>query len=276
MSPGRTRRSTTQRTWIAVAAALTVHVVLLGVMGLVRPQFEARGSDDRQAVELQILPPLGSGLRTLGATPRLARLAVPSLAPPNSPLAGLGAPSAVVRGPPVPSPAQTPAQVQAQAEAAAQAQTQAAAGSYPNFFNGEEPGCGTEDVALLTDAEKVRCRSQIELARARRAQAAADADRAARMAAMRLLPKVDGLPPQKRAAYDAVAAAQAAVREDFRQPALAEIMKRRGLEGIGKSVDANVSARCTMAFGAGARPVVHCPLAPPTGFLTEEARTSPP
>ena len=231
-------------------------------MGLVRPQFEAIGRDDRRSVELQLLPPLEAGPSTGGAAPRLARPSTAQPAPADNPLAGLGAaPAVVVAAPPVPSPSPSPA-----------------ASGFPGFFEGGEPGCGLEDIALLTAEERVRCRNQIDAARARRATAAADAERAGRLEAMRRQPHLDGIAPERRAYFDAVAAATRATQEDFRQTALAEVLARRQTFGPkGQNIDANVSARCTLSFGANAAgAAVHCPHAPPAGFLTEEARISPP
>jgi hypothetical protein len=275
VSAGERRRIVRRRAWVAVAAAFAIHALLLGVMGLIRPQFEPIGRDDRQAVELQLLPPLAELTpRLAGARPRQARLVAPAPAPPGSPLSGFATPAGAVV---VPAPSQPPSADQAASEA------------FPGFFNGAQPGCGLEDVALLTADEKVRCRNRIEAARARRAAAADDAERAGRIAAMRALPKVDGIAPAKRAYYDAVVAAERLARD--KSAAWEPLDGKRMVDFLASSKivkpDIHDTVGCALKFGANkgkpARPryalklgPFDCPLAPPPGFLTEEAGVSPP
>jgi hypothetical protein len=156
---------------------------------------------------------------------------------------------------------------------------------------GEAPGCDPEDLLLLTEPEKARCRNQIDVARARRAAAVSDAGRAARMAAMRQAAPVDGIAPEKRAYYDAVQAAKAA-RNDF---SAWERMRAHGksIEDLRTAGDRIVKpdihdvVTCKTTFGANrGRPPgpryglrlgpFSCPLAPPPGALTEEAQIAPP
>jgi hypothetical protein len=271
-SPERTRRSARNRGWFAVGVALLVHAALLGAMGLIRPQLVTPKLDNAGAIELQLLPPLDTvQARLAGATPRLARL---SLAAP-SPLAGFAAPP-IAPTATVAAAAPATATATATSRPAAAAVAQAAPTDFPGFFNGQLPGCGPEDLALLTGEEKVRCRNQIEAARVRQLQAQADADRAARVAAMRQAPRIDGIAPEKRAAYDAAVAAAKAVREDFSMKALQAVKANRQTMRD-DHIDVNVSAHCSMSFGVNmGKPALHCPLAPPTGFLTEEARVTPP
>ena len=149
--------------------------------------------------------------------------------------------------------------------------------------------CAPEDLPLLTLEEKTRCRNQIEVAGARRARALDDAGRADRVAAMRQLPKVDAIPANKRAYYDAVQAAKA-TRDSF---AVWDRMRTSG-KSIADLTDTKIVKpdihdviNCTMKFGvnkgkpAGSRYGLKlgpfdCPMAPAPSFLTEEAKVAPP
>jgi hypothetical protein len=233
---------------------------VLIALGRVTPGLEVPAPDDRPALQLQLLRP----------------------SPANGPRGVLTLRQAQPKAVPA-APVETRVQVQAQANA------KAAAPDHPGFFEGAQPGCGLEDIALLTADERVRCRNQIEAARARRTTALDDAGRADRIAAMRRLPKVDGISPEKRAYYDAVEAATAS-KSDF------HIWDRMQQGGNTKESladfkivkpDIHDVVTCSMKFGPtrASRPArvmgrnwgpspARCP--PPTGFLTEEARISPP
>ena len=272
MSPDRSRRSRSRRAWIAVGVALAVHVALLGAMGLVRPRFAGRAKDLPADLQLQLLPqslPKGSEPVTAGARQR-RREALAA-----SPLAQLINPS--------PAPADD---AEAPAQPAPGAATGAGASSGPE---GAGPDCDPEDLPLLTAEEKARCRNQIEVARARRVRALDEAGLADRVASLRNLPRVDGLPLNKRAYYDAVQSAKA-TRDSF---AVWDRMRQGGRSKADLTEtkivkpDIHDVVTCTTKFGvnkgkpAGSRygsklGPFDCPLAPAPSFLTEEARVAPP
>ena len=106
--------------------------------------------------------------------------------------------------------------------------------------------------------------------------------------ALEIEQRLASLPPEKRAYYDAVIAARKQARDTYAgEQTINEVIARRGRSGTRNNIDMNVSVRCGMTFGANrgapAGPrlglklgPLSCPLAPPPGFLTEEAQVAPP
>jgi hypothetical protein len=122
--------------------------------------------------------------------------------------------------------------------------------------------CEPEDLALLNDAEKARCRSQIDADQGRRLAREAEARRARQFAETKIVPRIDNIPAQKRAYYDAVAQA-------YDQQAHGPPMAGRtpggacGLGGKAKGGPGSLSiGPCTFWLGQG--------------FLTEESGVPPP
>jgi len=170
----------------AVLAALAVHVLLLGAMGVEQPRSPALPiGPDEPTVEIQLPPRLD--LRGAAGTP------VPGIRPAEgadnlqSPLAGLATPQERVQlrpgqavTPPLPH--------------------------FPGFYAGGLPGCGREDMILLTVSERVSCAIRIAEAQARAQRGEPPP------------PGFDpfaGMSPSLRAALDA----EVARRNDPRRPA---------------------------------------------------------
>ncbi len=114
--------------------------------------------------------------------------------------------------------------------------------------------CEPEDLPLLTDAERQHCRTQIDAEKGRRMARTADARLAQRLAALSTAPHVDNIPAEKRAYYDAVAAA-------YDQQAHGPPMAGH-LPGIGCST--GKAPPNSLKLGP-------CFISPPQGFLTEES-----
>ena len=255
MTLAGTQRPDRRRAYAAVLAALGVHAVLLSSMALVGSKAVSPPADTTPDLQVELAPPLVS-TRVAPATQTSARLRA-STSP-----SSLSEPALPILPPP---------------------------GIAPPSALSQAAGCDLEDLVLLTDQEKARCRNQLEAAQGRRAVAADDAGRAARVAAMRQAPRVDGIAPEKRGYYDAVQAAKAA-RNDF---SIWDRMRQQGKSIADATSDDIVKpdihdvVKCTMTFGAnkgkpaGSRYGVRlgafdCPLAPPVGAFTEEARIAPP
>jgi hypothetical protein len=130
------------------------------------------------------------------------------------------------------------------------------------------PGCAPEDLILLTPAEREKCRNQIDAFNQRRANQNAAAEAARRVTLARGAPSVDGLRPEVRAYYDAVAAANDAAHNQINGGKLPGLACNLGaLFGNGdKSLPADKIKI----------PGVPCVFVPPTGVLTEETRLTPP
>jgi hypothetical protein len=120
---------------------------------------------------------------------------------------------------------------------------------------------------LLTPAERVRCRNEIDAFNARRANQNAAAEAARRVTLARGAPRVDGISPEKRAYYDAVVAANDAAHNQ-----------------VGGGRPPGLACNFASIFGGTAGspaekikiPGLPCVFTPPTGVLTEETRISPP
>lgn len=120
---------------------------------------------------------------------------------------------------------------------------------------------------LLSAEERVRCRNEIDVANERRANRQADARTRRAVADTRGAAWLDGIPEEKRAYYDAVAAARAAVRSG-------------GAGGKAAGLSCNLGALFGGGGGAPTEkikvPGLPCSIIPPQGVLTEEARISTP
>ena len=118
--------------------------------------------------------------------------------------------------------------------------------------------CEPEDLPLLTDEEQARCRNEINADRGRRLARERDGRLAKEVAKLQAVPRIDSIPAEKRAYYDAVAAA-------YDQQAHGPPMAGR-LPGIA------CGGKPPHSLKIGPMP---CYVTPPQGFLTEESGTDP-
>jgi hypothetical protein len=128
--------------------------------------------------------------------------------------------------------------------------------------------CAPEDLPLLTDAERRHCRNQIDAENGRRAAHGADERLARRLAALSSAPRIDIIPAEKRAYYDAVAAAYS---QQSHGPPMAGLQP-----GVGCSIK---FSGLTIAKAKPPPYSLHlgpCFIAPSQGFLTEESQIAPP
>jgi hypothetical protein len=121
---------------------------------------------------------------------------------------------------------------------------------------------------LLTPAEREKCANPTNRDYGPGGPSDADRARAARLAAMRAVPYLSNIAPEKRAYYGAVLAARDAVRNQ-----------------IGGGRAAGLSCNLSGLFGTGSGgapterikiPGLPCSIIPPIGAGTEEARLPPP
>jgi hypothetical protein len=120
---------------------------------------------------------------------------------------------------------------------------------------------------LLTAAERERCRNQLDSAAAQRANRNAAADAARRVTQARNGQWLDGIAPDKRAYYDAVAASKAAIYGQVgggKPPGLS-----CNFAGLFGGVTGQTREKIKI-------PGLPCVFVPPTGVLTEETRLTPP
>lgn len=115
-----------------------------------------------------------------------------------------------------------------------------------------------EDLPLLTEAERVVCRNQIDAARSRRSTREADAHNARAVAQAQSAPRIDSIPAGKRAYYDAVASAY---NQQSHGPPMA-----------GRNPGFACGGRPAHSLKLGPLP---CFITPPQGFLTEESGIDP-
>ena len=124
--------------------------------------------------------------------------------------------------------------------------------------------CEPEDLPLLTDQEKARCRNEIEADKGRRLARENDGRLAKEVAKLQATPRIDNIPAQKRAYYDAVAQA-------YDQQAHGPPMAGRtpgGSCGLGRSKSGNTAP--------GSLRIGPCTVWIGQGFLTEESGIPPP
>jgi hypothetical protein len=144
---------------------------------------------------------------------------------------------------------------------------QAVTGATAGQGAGRHPGCEPEDLILLTPAEKERCRNQIDAFNTRLANARAADEAARRVHLAESSYRFSGIPPDKRAYYDAVVAANDAVHNT-----------------VGGGKPPGLSCNFASLFGGtpgttSAKikiPGLPCVFTPPVGVLTEETRLTPP
>jgi hypothetical protein len=216
---------------------------------------------------LQTNPTVTATARPAGPPPDLRAAVPPGFAAPPTP--GETAPALASRAPPGAgsAPGRAPA---AGPGTGAQGQGLASAGSGAPGAQGGlrgsvHPGCAPEDLILLTPAEKVRCRNEIDALNARRANRNAEDDAKRKFQFAKDAPYVDGLAPEKRAYFDAVSAANADVREGT-----------GGAPGLACNFASLFGGTPGLPAEKIKIPGVPCVFVPPTGVLTEETRISPP
>ena len=157
---------------------------------------------------------------------------------------------------------------------------------------GEGPsvGCEREVLLLLTAAERERCRTQLAADAERRARAGQAVRDAETVREARAQPKVDLIPQEKRAYYDAVQASRAAMRagEDFAKLAKIQAARAGTAASRNTSIDINVAfPKCSLKFGPNkekakkARGLIKlgplpCSYQVQRGMLTEDAGTPDP
>lgn len=120
------------------------------------------------------------------------------------------------------------------------------------------PDCEPEDLPLLNDAERAACRNQIDVDRGRRLARAADGRIAKEVARAMSAPRIDSIPAEKRAYYDAVAAAYD--------------QQSHGPPMAGRLPGPVCGGKPPHSLKIGPLP---CYIAPPQGFLTEESGLDP-
>jgi hypothetical protein len=130
------------------------------------------------------------------------------------------------------------------------------------------PDCAPEDLPLLTDAEKARCRNAVDADRERRLVRGSE-DRAARQVAeARRGPQTYRMSSDKEAYYAAVADAYA---QQSHGPPMAG-----HTPGVGCSVKFSGLKIVKSKPPPNSLSLWPCFLAPPQGFLTEESRIAAP
>jgi hypothetical protein len=117
------------------------------------------------------------------------------------------------------------------------------------------PDCATEDLPLLTEAERARCRNAIDADNARRQARGADERAARQVAQAKSMPQYFRMGADKELYYDAVAAAYA--------------QQNHGPPMAGRHPEVHCSgAKPANSLKIGPLP---CYVTPPQGFLTEES-----
>ncbi len=212
---------------LAVTSAIGAHLLALLALGWRVPKLAVAIEDRSVAVEVTLLRPQ---VRTPGR-PRTAFTNPAPSAPRASsrvlitPTPGAPLLSAPVQGPAAP---------------------QIAEGS---------PDCATEDLPLLTEAERARCRNAIDADNARRLARSQDEEAARRVAQAKSMPQYFRMGADKEVYYDAVAAAYA--------------QQSHGPPDAGR----HPGLTCTAGKPANSLKIgpLPCYVTPPQGFLTEES-----
>ncbi len=231
-----------------------MHVAIIARLGMLLPTLEQPYTDPGSAVDIQLLPALTAS-RTFTppvAQPLSARRPTMRPAPTPAPVAAAPAPQRDASA--------TPSQAQA-----------AAAGL---------PSCEREDLILLTQAERIPCRNQLDADKERRANREQWARAARTVEEAKNLAPIDIIPADKRAYYDSVMAARQAVKN-------AGVPDNRPQNAGGSSVvNASVGWRCSIPFGPNrnkvARPAgiklgpLPCYVKPPDGPLYDEGPLAAP
>ena len=246
--------------------AALLHLALFAVIGLRAPGLMARDADAPATMDIMIVPMPGVVKR------QQARSAAAEARPRLVNARPVERPAVAA---PAPVPAAPPTEPSAQVAAAP-------AGS------GVGPGCEREVLLLLTPAERERCRNQIAADAERRARAGQAARDAETVREARAQPKVDLIPQEKRAYYDAVQASRAAMRagDDFKKLGAIQAARAGTAASRNTSIDVNVALpRCSFKFGPNkekpkpARGLLRfgpCSYQVQRGPLTEDAGTPDP
>jgi hypothetical protein len=218
----------------ALPLAIGAHLLALLALGWRIPRAPAPAAPDTlPPVAVQLLQPAPAGPAAPKASPSRAR---PSPGRPN--------PAQI---PPSPAPV--------------------AAAPTPQVAEGP-PDCAPEDLPLLTDAEKARCRNAVDADQARRLARGAD-ERAARLVAeAQRMPQTFRMSTEKQAYYGAVADAYG--QQSHGPPMAGHTV------GVGCSIKFSGLAIVKTRPPPNSLRLGPCFLAPPQGFLTEESRIAPP
>src|SRR6185437_1701407 len=172
----RAHRPKARRLGWAAALAAGLHVLAFLVMGWRIPTSPPeRETASLPPVEIQLLrrrPPAPNSSAPSPSAPARPSPAPPRPAEAPAPVAAIPAPQA-----PAPALAQGP------------------------------PDCAPEDLPLLTDTEKTRCRNQIDVEKGRQMARAADEQAGRQVAEAARGPRTFRMPSEKEAYYDAVAQA---------------------------------------------------------------------
>ena len=235
---------------IAAAVAVAAHLLFLLALGWRIPTVAPlQPPDTRPPVEVQLLR-------------RLPARSAPSSAPP-SPTAR-AAPGAIRASPAEPSLPSAPV--------AAPPAPEAAAGA---------PDCATEDLPLLTEAEKARCRNQIDADKERRLARGADERAAKQVAEAQRGPQTYRMASEKEAYYAAVAQTYWALSSNGPRGAghlpgigcaVGGVPFLGGVETNKNLFEKKKEIRPPKSLKLGPLP---CYLVPPQGMLTEESGLDP-
>lgn len=228
---------------LATGLAACAHLLVLLLLGWKIPRLAvAVPAEERaSAIELTLLRPVRPRSRAS------AKPARPAMAP---------------------SPAPKVLTAPAQPNAAPNAAPTMTAPAAPGAATATGPAdCEPEDLPLLTEAEKARCRNQVDADKDRRMARDADGRLAREVARLKAVPRIDIMPAEKRAYYDAVA--QAYDQQTHGPPMAGRLPGPAcGLRFLGKK-----PATPPHSLKLGPLP---CVILPPQGFLTEESGIAPP
>ncbi|MGZ3366681.1 MAG: hypothetical protein ACXWKY_18680 [Caulobacteraceae bacterium] len=236
------RRGRRRRLVPAAALATLAHLLAFLPLGWRAPTVAEKRQDD-------LFPPLQV---TLVRPPKPARPLAPTPSASASRAPGRARPSparpeqTAIPGPPAPVPA---------------------APSAPALAEGP-PDCALENLPLLTDAERARCRNQIEADKERRFARGTGERAAKQVAQAQRMPQTYRMDADKQAYY-------AAVADAYDQ-------QTHGPPMAGHTPGVGCSVKFSGLKVAKSKPPPHslslgpCFLAPPQGFLTEELRIAPP
>ena len=231
------RRTARKRTLIAGILALLAHLGTLWGLGWRSPGVATPPlADENRAVEVQLMRPRHRS---------------------SAPASGRASTQLTPHTPASPAPGPAPA-----------VETAVTPPSTVQASGGGAGDCAPEDLALLTDAERQHCRNQIDAESGRRMARGADERLAKRLAALSSAPRVDVIPGEKRAYYDAVAAAYA---QQSHGPPMAGLQP-----GVGCSIKFSGLTIIKSKPPPNSLHLGPCFIAPPQGFLTEESGVAPP
>jgi hypothetical protein len=233
MQPRRPRH----RRIFAIASAVGAHLLALLALGWRIPKTPpALAPDALPPVEVQLFRPALKSAPAASATTALGRTRpAPSLARPAQP----EAPAPAV----IPTP-QGPALATGPAD------------------------CATEDLPLLTDAEKARCRNAMDADKARGLARGADERAARQVAEAQRMPQAYRMDAAKEAYYGAVA-------EAYDQQAHGPPMAGH-TPGPGCAIQFSGLKLVRPKLPPHSLHLGPCFITPPQGFLTEESRLEPP